>query len=157
MVHVHQESRPGQHGHHTQSVSGLAAQQIRNVTMDGDAPRFLIRDRDGKFGEAFDRAAKGAAIRVIRTAVRAPDMNAIAERFAGSLRREMLDHVLVLDDHHLARLAREYVAFFNLRRPHQGIAQRTPVGSATASAEAEGEIIAHPVLGGLHHDYCRVA
>ena len=82
-------------------------------------------------------------------------MNAIAERFAGSLGREMLDPVLALDDHHLARLARGYVAFFNLARPHQGIAQRTPVGSATASGE--GEVIAYPVLGGLHHDYRRAA
>ena len=123
--------------------------------MDGGAPKFLIRDRDDKFGGTFDRAAKGAGIRVVKTAVRAPDMNAIAERFAGSLRREMLDHVLVLDDHHLARLAREYVAFFNPARPHQGIAQRTPVGHATVSVE--GEIIARPVLGGLHHDYRRAA
>jgi transposase InsO family protein len=123
--------------------------------MDGGAPKYLIRDRDDKFGETFDRAAKGAAIRVVKTAVQAPNMNAIAERFVGSLRREMLDHVLILDDHHLAVLSREYVAFFNVGRPHQGIAQRTPVGSATASAE--GEVIAHPVLGGLHHDYRRAA
>jgi putative transposase len=78
-------------------------------------------------------------------------MNAVAERFAGSLRREMLDHVLVLDDQHLTRLAREYVAFFNQSRPHQGIAQRTPDGPPTATAK--GKIVAFPVLGGLHHDY----
>jgi transposase InsO family protein len=68
--------------------------------MDGSAPRFLIRDRDDKFGGTFDRATRGVGIRVIKTAVRAPNMNAIAERFAGSLRREMLDHVLVVDDDH---------------------------------------------------------
>lgn len=153
---VHLASRRVVHMAATRNPSqDWTAQQIRNATMDGDAPKFLIRDRDDKFGGAFDRAAKGAAIRVVKTAVRAPDMTAIAERFAGSLRREMLDHVLVFDDHHLARLAREYVAFFNRGRPHQGIAQRTPVGSATVSAE--GEIIAHPVLGGLHHDYRRAA
>jgi putative transposase len=67
----------------------------------------------------------------------------------------MLDHVLVLDDHHLGRLAREYVAFFNGGRPHQGIAQRTPIGSATPSAE--GAVVANPVLSGLHHDYRRAA
>jgi putative transposase len=113
------------------------AQQIRNATMDGGAPKFLIRDRDDKFGATFDRAAEGAGIRIVKTAVRAPDMNAVAERFAGSLRREMLDHVLVLDDQHLARLAREYVAFFNQSRPHQGIAQRTPHGPPTATAKGE--------------------
>jgi putative transposase len=153
---VHLASRRVVHVATTRNPSQeWTAQQIRNATMDSAAPKFLIRDRDAKFGAAFDRAATGAAVRIIKTAVRAPDMNAIAERFAGSLRREMLDHVLVLDDHHLARIAREYVAFFNPARPHQGIAQRTPVGSATASGE--GEVIAYPVLGGLHHDYRRAA
>jgi transposase InsO family protein len=142
---VHLASRRVVHVATTRNPSQeWTAQQIRNATMDSAAPKFLIRDRDAKFGAAFDRAATGAAIRIIKTAVRAPDMNAIAERFAGSLRREMLDHVLVLDDHHLARIAREYVAFFNPTRPHQGIAQRTPVGSATASGE--GEVIAYPVV-----------
>jgi putative transposase len=152
---VHLASRRVIHMATRNPSQAWTAQQIRNATMDGNAPKFLIRDPDDKFGGGFDRAAQGAGIRVIKTAVREPDMNAIAERFAGSLRREMLDHVLVLDDHHLARLACEYVAFFNLGRPHQGIAQRTPVGSATASAE--GRIIAQPVLGGLHHDYRRAA
>jgi len=123
--------------------------------MDGTAPKFLIRDRDDKFGETFDRAAKGAGIRVIKTAVRAPDMNSIAERFAGSLRREMLDHVLAFDDHHLARLAREYASFFNEARPHQGIEQRIPDGSAVTSSL--GSIVALPLLGGLHRDYRRAA
>ena len=79
-------------------------QQLRNATMDGDAPKILLRDRDDKFGASFDRVAKGVGIRVIKTAVRAPDMNAIAERFVGSAQREILDHVIVLDDQHLGRL-----------------------------------------------------
>jgi transposase InsO family protein len=62
-------------------------QQLRNATMDGDATKILLRDRDDKFGASFDRVAKGVGIRVIKTAVRAPDMNAIAERFVGSARR----------------------------------------------------------------------
>ena len=79
-------------------------QQLRNATMDGEAPEIFLRDRDDKYGPSFDRAAKGAWIRVSRTAVRAPNMNAVAERFVGSARREMLDHVIVIDDHHLDRL-----------------------------------------------------
>ena len=79
------------------------AQQLRNATMDGAAPRFLIRDRDEKFGGAFDRVAKGVATKVIKTAVRAPNMNPVGERFVGSLRREALDHVFLLGADHLAR------------------------------------------------------
>ena len=78
------------------------AQQLRNATMDRDAPAVLLRDRDDKFGPAFDRAAQGVGAKVIRTAVRALNMNAVAERFVGSARREVLDHVILVDDQHLA-------------------------------------------------------
>jgi transposase InsO family protein len=131
------------------------AQQIRNATMDDIVPRFLIRDRDDKFGATFERAAQGVGIRVIKTAVRARNMKAIAERFAGSLRREMLDHVLVVDDDHLARIAREYAAFFNRGRPHQGIGQRVLDG--TKMTNMNGRIVANSVLGGLHQEYRRAA
>jgi len=81
---------------------------MRNATIDGDAPAVLLRDRDGKFGPAFDRAAKGVGAKVIRTAVRAPNMNAVAERFVGSARRELLDHVLLVDEQHLASVLHQY-------------------------------------------------
>jgi transposase InsO family protein len=123
--------------------------------MEGTAPRFLIRDHDDKYGPTFDRAAEGLGVRVIKTAVPAPNMNAVAERFVGSLRREVLDHVLVLDEERLARVVREYATFFNRSRPHQGIGQRVPDG--TAGPDADGRIIALPVLGGLHHDYRKAA
>ena len=131
------------------------AQQLRNATMDGVAPRFLIRDRDEKFGATFDRVAKGAGVKVIKTAIRAPNMNPVAERFVGSLRREALDHVLLLDEDHLAKVTCEYVRFFNKARPHQGIRQRIPEGPVNDNHE--GTIVALPVLGGLHHDYRRAA
>ena len=78
-------------------------QQLRNATPSGAAPRFLIRDRDDKFGTAFDTLARATGIRMVRTAVRAPNMNAVCERFLGSLRRECLDHVLVIDERHFPR------------------------------------------------------
>jgi transposase InsO family protein len=153
---VHLRSRRIVHIAATRNPShGWTAQQIRNATMDGAAPEFLIRDRDDKYGPTFDRAAEGVGIRVIKTAVRAPNMNAIAERFVGSLRREVLDHVLVLHEDHLARTAREYTTFFNRARPHQGIGQRVPDGTRTPNGD--GRIIAHSVLGGLHHDYRKAA
>ena len=129
-------------------------QQLRNATPSGAAPRFLIRDRDDKFGTAFDALARATGIRIVRTAVRAPNMNAVCERFLGSLRRECLDHVLVLDSRHFQRVVAEYVRYHNAARPHQGIRQQTPV---PAERPAEGNIVAFPVLGGLHHDYRRAA
>jgi putative transposase len=133
------------------------AQQLRNATPFGAGPRFLIRDNDDKFGVDFDRAAKGAGIRVLRTAVRAPRMNAFCERFLGSARRECTDHIIVLGERHLERVLQEYyLRYFNEARPHQGIGQLVPIGSAT-SAAGSGEVVAIPVLNGLHHDYRRAA
>jgi len=94
-------------------------------------------------------------VRVIRTAIRAPNMNPVAERFVGSLRREALDHVLLLGVQDLDSIAAEYARYFNKARPHQGIGQRIP--DCPADGEREGEIVEVPVLGGLHHDYRRAA
>jgi len=129
-------------------------QQLRNATSFGVAPRFLIRDRDDKFAVPFDALARATGIRTVRAALRAPKMNAICERFLGSLRRECLDHILVLDDRHFHRVATEYVRYHNDARPHQGLGQRTPV---RAERPAEGKINRSPVLAGLHHEYRRAA
>jgi transposase InsO family protein len=98
--------------------------------------------------------ALATGIRVIRTTVRAPNMNAICERFLGSLRRECLDHILVLDDRHLHRVVAEYIRYFNAARPHQGLRQQTPEPAVRPS---DGKIVRLPVLAGLHHDYRRAA
>jgi transposase InsO family protein len=130
------------------------AQQLRNATPFGRGPQFIIRDRDGKFGAVFDRVAAGAGARGVRTAVRAPLMNAICERFLGSVRRECLDHIIILSEAHLRHVLAEYsLSYFNTARPHQGIAQRTPVPGEPAPARLASSITEIPVLGGLHHDY----
>jgi transposase InsO family protein len=105
------------------------------------------------------RVAENSGITVIRTAYRAPLKNAICERFLGSVRRECLDHLLILSESHLRRALRAYVAYFNGERPHQGLTQRCPVPRETAPANQgpAGRVEAVPVLGGLHHAYCRVA
>jgi putative transposase len=129
-------------------------QQLRNATPWGSGPKFLIRDRDRKFAPDFDLVAERSGISIVRTAIRAPNMNAICERFFRSLRRECLDHVLVLSDRHFERIVHEYVRYYNESRPHQGLGQRTPMVSEPAR---EGRIIALPILGGLHHEYRRAA
>jgi len=134
------------------------AQQLREATPFGTAPRFLIRDNDAKYGSAFARVAAGSRIAVLRTPIRAPRANATCERYLGSVRRECLDHVLVLGEGQLRRVLREYVAYFNTARPHQGIGQAIPSAFGPASpARPAGPIVSIPVLGGLHHDYRRAA
>ncbi|MFC1960238.1 integrase core domain-containing protein [Chloroflexota bacterium] len=135
------------------------AQQVRDATPYEEGPRFLIRDNDSKFGECFTRVATNRGIDVLRTPVRAPKANAICERFIGSVRRECLDHMLILNERHLNRLTGEYVDYFNHARPHQGIGQRIPDPHEddVRVGECNGRIVGHPVLGGLHHDYRRVA
>jgi len=134
------------------------AQQLRNATaFDAELPRFIIRDNDAKFGSDFDRAAQGVGVRVIRTAIHAPLMNATCERFLGSLRRECLDHVIILGVLHFERVLSEYAAFFNNVRPHQGLTQRVPMGATRSEPAPTPHIQARPVLGGLHHDYTAAA
>ena len=98
--------------------------------------------------------AKGAGIRVLKTAVQAPLMNAVCERFLGSVRRECLDHLLILGERHLLHVLREYAfQYFNEARPHQGLGQRIPVSAPRRSCKDTSKVVAIPVLGGLHHDY----
>lgn len=83
-------------------------------------------------------------------------MNAVAECFVASVRRELLDHVLLVDDQHLAALLRRYQSYFNESRPHQGLNQRTPTGRVTA-IDPSKPVVVTSVLGGLHVDYRRAA
>ena len=136
-------------------------QQARNLLMDlGDRAeqlRFLIRDRDSKFTAAFDAVFAGADIRIIRTPVRAPRANAIAERFIGTLRRECLDHLLITGPRHLAAVLREYVEHYNTHRPHRSLDQHPPAGRTPPPSGATVRPLRRDRLGGLVHEYVQVA
>ena len=133
------------------------AQQLREATPYGERPRYLIRDNDSKFGPSFARVATTSGIKVLRTPYQAPRANAVCERFLGSVRRECLDHFLILHEKQLHRLLNAYVMYFNQARPHQGIQQQLPdppVPSAPSHDQSD-KVISGPVLGGLHRDYRR--
>ena len=158
-----------EHGRRRVHIAGITAhptgawvtQQARNLLMDlgdrADQFRFLIRDRDSKFTAAFDAVFAGADIRIIRTPVRAPRANAIAERFIGTLRRECLDHLLITGPRHLAAVLREYVEHYNTHRPHRSLDQHPPAGRTPPPSGATVRPLRRDRLGGLVHEYVQVA
>ncbi len=102
----------------------------------------------------FERVVQASGIEVIHTPYAAPRANAICERFVGSLRRECLDHMLVIGELQLSRVLQEYVSYFNAVRPHQGIAQHIPAPRVPPPGTPKTRrVTASPVLNGLHHDY----
>jgi putative transposase len=121
------------------------AQQLREATPFDLKPRFLIRDNDSKFGTEFARVASG--IEILRTPIRAPKANAVCERFLGSVRRECLDHVLIINERQIDRIVKEYVDYFNTARPHQGIGGHTPIPPTLANGQppSDNKIVAFPV------------
>lgn len=130
------------------------AQQLREATPFEDGPRYLIRDNDSKYGAYFARVAVGTGIELLRTPYGAPKANAICERFLGSVRRECLDHILILSDRHLHGVMKEYGVYFNHARPHQGIGQRIPCRPLQGTEPSGSkQVVSRLVLGGLNHDY----
>ena len=119
--------------------------------------RFLNRDRDSNFIATFDAVFTGADIRIIRTPVRVPRTNAIAERFVGTLRRECLDHLLIIGPRHLAAVLREFAQHYDAHRPHRSLHQRPPTGATPPLPGATIRPLRRNRLGGLIHEYVQVA
>ncbi len=136
-------------------------QQLREATPFGEGPKYIIRDNDGKFGQRhtgqFDRVAKGVDIELLHTPPKSPLCNSFCERFLGSVRRECLDHILILSEDHLRRVILEFVHYFNESRPHQGIGQKVPRPMKVLGEDGNGEVVESSILGGLHHEYRRAA
>jgi transposase InsO family protein len=128
--------------------------QLIEATPWGQQPKFLIRDRDCCYGGSFNPRAARLGIEAILTPIRAPKANAVAERVIGTLRRECLDHIIIINERHLRAVLREYVTHYNDGRPHRTLGLETPTGPPPrAGPLPAGRIVARPVLGGLHHEY----
>ena len=162
-----------EHGTRRMHLGGVTAhptgdwtvQQARNLALDlgerfGDF-RFLLRDRGSNFTASFDAVFQATGTTIVRTAVQAPRMNAICERLIGTLRREVLDRTLILNQVHLRAVLAEYQEHYNTARPHQGIGQRVPhpgpAPRVTAADTGTCQIRRKPVLGGLINEYERAA
>ena len=133
------------------------ARQLSWHLQDGDprAIKFLIHDRDSKFAAGFDTVFASEGIETIKTPAQAPNANAVAERVIRSLRAECLDHLLILNQRHLTFVLMQYLAYYNHRRPHQGLGQRMPAPTTEPPTVpvAPEQVRCRPILGGLIHDY----
>ena len=134
-------------------------QQLREATPFGLQPRYMFRDNDGIYGDEVSRFLVGTGIEQVKSAYRSPWQNPFLERYIGTLRRELLDHVIILSEEHLKRLLKEFIEeYYHIARPHQGldgdptipVAKPEPVTGAS-------RLVSIPVFGGLHHRYVRMA
>ena len=163
-----------EHGTRRMHLGGVTAnpagewttQQARNLSLTlgerFEDIKFLIRDRGSNFTASFDAVFQTAGTRILRTAVQTPRMNAVCERLVGTLRRELLDRVLILGEQHLQAVLTEYQAHYNTALPHQGIAQHVPdderdvIRAAVTDIDTQ-HVRRKPILNGLINEYTRAA
>ena len=143
----------------TNPTGAWVTQQARNLGLDfaDEGMRFLIRDRDSKYTGPFNEVFRSGGIRIVKTPVRAPQANAIAERFVRTVRVECLDWLLIVNRRHLERVLRVYVDHYNTQRPHQALKLLPPQRAEPPPTTTVGEIRRHDRLGGLIHEYYRDA
>ncbi len=140
----------------TNPTAQWTAQQLIEAFPFDEAPRFLLRDRDSIYGEYFrDRVGNMGIVEVV-TAFRSPWQNAYVERVIGSIRRECLDHLIVLNGNHLRRILAEYFKYYHRARAHLSLDRNSPIPRSVQPV-GQGRIVAKAYLGGLHHCYTRAA
>jgi len=147
VVHVNVTEHP---------TAAWTAQQVVEAFPWDSAPRYLLRDRDAIYGAPFRRRVTGLGIEEVLIAPRSPWQNSYVERMIGTLRRELLDHVVVIDENHLRRLLARYVDYYHPWRCHLSLEKDTPDGRPAQPAE-RGVVVEFPEVGGLHHHYERRA
>jgi putative transposase len=132
------------------------ARQVVEAFPEESAPRFLIRDRDRIYGEEFCQRVKGMGIEEVITAARSPWQNPFVERVIGSIRRERLDHVIVVNENHLRRILKSYCQYYHRTRTHLALSKDAPEPRAKQPPDL-GAVIKIAEVGGLHHRYERRA
>ena len=137
-------------------TAAWTAQQLIEAFPEDTAPRFLIRDRDSIYGHDFQRRVAGMRIEEVITAPHSPWQNPYSERIIGSIRRECLDHVIVLSEEHLRRILKRYFLYYHNSRPDQALDQNAPIPRTVESGK-KGPIISIPEVGGRHQRYQRAA
>ena len=138
-------------------TSAWIIQQLREAFPYQPAQKFLIFDRDAKYGFEVPTAVRSMAMTPVRTSVRSPWQNGVAERWIESCRRDLLDHVIAMNEPHLKRLLTEYVAYYHEDRTHLGLRKQTPFDRPRVEAATFSRVISQARLGGLHHRYDRAA
>ena len=135
-------------------TTAWVAQQLREAFPYNSAPRYLIFDREHTFHGEVLEAMEGLGVSPVRTAIRSPWQNGVAERWVGTCRRDLLDHVIVLNKRHLKRLMNEYVHYYHEDRTHLGLDKETPAGRKVAKGTpVNAKVVSMPRLSGLHHRY----
>ena len=137
-------------------TAAWTAQQIVEAFPWDTAPKYLLRDNDGIYGRVFTERVEGMEIKEVKTALRSPWQNPYAERVIGSIRRDCLDHVIVLNKGHLHAILKSYFRYYHKCRTHLGLEGDCPEPRVVDPPE-KGKIVAIPKVGGLHHFYERKA
>ncbi len=136
--------------------AGWTGQQIIEAFPWDTAPRYLLRDRDGKYGQDFISRVRSMGIEEVKTAPRSPWQNCYVERLIGSIRRDCLDHVIVINEQYLRRILEEYFLYYHHSRTHLSLDKDCPERREVEPPQM-GKVIALPQVGGLHHRYTRRA
>jgi len=140
----------------THPTAKWTAQQVVEAFPFDESPRFLLRDRDGVYGTVFRERVKNMGIEEVLIAPRSPWQNPYAERLIGSIRRECLDHVIVLNERHLRRILRSYLEYYLCSRTHLSLNRNAPI-EREVEPPSRGRVLSIPQVGGLHHRYQRAA
>ena len=145
VVHVNVTQHP---------TSAWVRQQLREAFPFDQRPRYLLMDHDPIFSAAVAQAVTAMQIQPLRTSVQSPWQNGVAERWVGTCRRELLEHVIVFDDAHLRRLLFEFLAYYHNDRTHLALGKDPPCARAvSAPSSPRATVISLPRVGGLHHRY----
>jgi len=141
--------------------SAWVIQQLRNATPYGDCPKYLFHDNDSTFtSKEFQEFLKVSSIKSVKTSIKSPWQNPYAERVIGTIRRDLLDHIIPINENHLEKLLTEYIQkYYNPHRTHQGLNGNTPIPSPDypKTLLKDTVLISEPILGGLYHIYRKIA